>query len=65
MNWVRIPNKEVYFKGCDIVTKIDKINITGLTKEKKDILKNVINSCGNKISFSDILHELRDGLRSI
>ena len=45
------------------MTKIDKTNITGLTKEKKEILKSVVGTCNYPISFSDILHKIREESR--
>jgi hypothetical protein len=39
--------------------KLDKSNITGLTKEKKEILRSACGSCNCKISLSDVVHEMR------
>ena len=40
-----------------VIIKIDKTNTTGLTKEKKEILKNAMGSCNCKICLTDVLQE--------
>lgn len=48
---------KIRYKGVNAMTKLDKVNITGLTKEKKAILKNSIGKCTSKIDLNKVRDE--------